>query len=146
MKTERKFTRNYGSLQKIESTPSVQNDHLGTEELSVTENESSWEEAESNRQDILKHNYETGKGRLIWKRKCKNCGKEFYTICYFRKYCHLSDCRSIASKKRNEQRKLEHFSEHTCSVCSGSFVSKRNDAKFCSNACRQKAYRSKASK
>ena len=92
LKTERKFTQNYGSLQKIESTPSVQNDHLGTEELSVTENESSWEEAESNRQDILKQNYETGKGRLIWKRKCKNCGKEFYTICYFRKYCHLSDC------------------------------------------------------
>ena len=68
MKTEKKFTLNYGSLQKIESTPSVQNDHLGTEELPVTEKESSWAKAESNRQDILKHNYETGKGRLIWKR------------------------------------------------------------------------------
>lgn len=146
MKKENKFKINYGSLQKIDSTSCAQNEPLGTEELSVTEKESSWEEAESNRQHILKHNYETGKGRLIWKRRCKNCGKEFYTLCYFRKYCHLSDCRSIASKKRNEQRKLEHFSKHTCSVCSGSFVSKRNDAKFCSNACRQKAYRSKASK
>ena len=146
MKTEKEFKINYGSLQKIESTPSGQNDHLGIEELPVTKKELSWAEAESNRQDILKHNYETSTGYRVWKRKCKNCGKEFYTLCYFRKYCHLSDCRSIASKKRNEQRKLEHFSEHTCSVCSGSFVSKRNDAKFCSNACRQKAYRSKASK
>ena len=143
MKPENKFTINYASLQKIESTPGGQNDPQETEALSVTDENSSWEEAESNRQDILKHNYETGAGRLIWKRKCKNCGKEFYTLCYFRKYCHLSDCRSVASKKRKEQRKLEHFWEHTCSVCSGSFISKRNDAKFCSNACRQKAYRSK---
>ena len=146
MKTEKTFTLNYGSLQKIESTPSGQNDPQETGALSVTEKESSWEEAESNRQDILKHNYETGTGYRVWKRKCKTCGKEFYTLCYFRKYCHLSDCRSIAKEKRNEQRKLEHFSEHTCSVCSGSFVSKRNDAKFCSNACRQKAYRYNASK
>ena len=52
MKPENKFTINYGSLQKIESTPGGQNDPQETEALSVTDENSSWEEAESNRQDI----------------------------------------------------------------------------------------------
>jgi len=115
-----------------------------TEEISVTqpryESEAEWEYTE---QDKLKYWYENNIGYHVWKKKCETCGKEFYTICNYRRYCHLSDCRSVAKQKRIEERKREHYSEHKCSVCSASFVSKRNDARFCSNACRQKAYRTK---
>lgn len=103
----------------------------------------SWAECENCNQDRLKKWYDTKTGYRVWKRICPQCGKEFYTIDHFRKYCHLSDCRDIAKKKRMEEKKREHHSEHICSVCSASFIAKRTDAKYCSNACRQKAYREK---
>ena len=34
----------------------------------------------------------------------------------------------------------KHFHEHQCGFCKDLFLAKRNDAKFCSNTCRQKAY------
>lgn len=34
----------------------------------------------------------------------------------------------------------KHFHEHQCEFCKDLFPAKRNDAKFCSNTCRQKAY------
>ena len=116
-----------------------------TEALNVTEASQydNLAEREYAEQEKLKQWYETNAGYTVWKRKCELCGKDFYTINYFRKYCHLTDCRSVAKQNRNEQRKREHHSEHICSVCSASFISKRTDAKFCSNACRQKAYREK---
>ena len=103
-----------------------------------------WEEYENNNQEELKHQFETKTGYRVWKKQCKNCGKEFYTMCHFRVYCQSSECLTMAQQKRNEERKQKHYSEHVCSVCSTPFVSKRNDARFCSNACRQKAYRKKS--
>jgi hypothetical protein len=32
---------------------------------------------------------------------------------------------------------------HTCPACHGAFTPKRTDARYCSNKCRQKAYRTK---
>ena len=114
-----------------------------TEELSVTQKNEHGNAAEREyaEQKKLKYWYENNVGYHVWKKKCETCGKVFYTICNYRRYCHLSDCRSIAEQKRNEERKQKHYSEHICSVCSTPFVSKRYDARFCSNACRQKAYR-----
>ena len=130
-------------LQKNASSGGGKNCHDQKEELNVTQEtrNDSPAEREYADQEKLKHWYETNTGYTVWKRKCELCGKEFYTISYFRKYCHLSNCRSIAKQKRNEQKKRDHHSEHICSVCGSSFVSKRTDAAFCSNACRQKAYR-----
>ena len=129
-------------LQKKCPRGGVESCHQQTEELSVTQSEyESAAEREYAEQETLKYWYENNVGYHVWKKKCETCGKVFYTICNYRKYCHLSDCRSIAKQKRIEEKKQEHHSEHICSVCSASFVSKRNDARFCSNACRQKAYR-----
>ena len=121
----------------------VQSIHYQTKELSVTqkcEHENAAEREYAD-QETLKYWYENNVGYHVWKKKCETCGKVFYTICNYRKYCHLSDCRSIAEQKRKEERKQKHYSEHICSVCSTPFAAKRNDARFCSNACRQKAYR-----
>ena len=132
-------------LQKNDSSGRGKSCPHRLEELSVTETPQydSPAEREYAEQEKLKDWYETNTGYKVWKRKCELCGKEFYTINYFRKYCHLSDCKSIAKQKRNEEKKQKHYSNHICSVCGSSFSSKRADAKFCSNACRQKAYRLK---
>ena len=119
------------------------NCHYQTEELSVTQERKNENPAEREyaEQETLKYWYENNTGYRVWKKECETCGKTFYTMCNYRRYCHLSDCRSIAEQKRNEERKQKHYSKHICSVCSATFVSKRKDARFCSNACRQKAYR-----
>lgn len=104
---------------------------------------SSWTEHEASNQEKWKDLVDSGRCGYIWKQICPQCGKEFYTMNRFRKYCHLSDCRSRAKQERNEKKKHEHYSEHICPVCSAYFISKRTDARFCSNACRQKAYREK---
>ena len=44
-------------------------------------------------------------------------------------------------KKENRKQKNEHIWKQKCLVCSKKFKSKRSDAKYCSNACRQRAYR-----
>ena len=36
--------------------------------------------------------------------------------------------------------KTGHFNEHRCEHCKRIFTAKRNDAKYCCNSCRQKAY------
>ena len=61
-------------------------------------------------------------------------------ICNFHKYCSDACCKS-AEQKRTEERKSAHHSEHICKVCGKSFSSKRTDAQYCSNKCRQKSYR-----
>ena len=91
-------------------------------------------------QEFLKARYEDKKWYTVRKHVCLECGKEYYTICNFRKYCSDACCKS-AERKRTEERKLAHKSEHICKVCGKSFSSKRTDAQYCSNRCRQKSYR-----
>lgn len=116
---------------------------METQNVTGTTRKSSWTEHEASNQEKWKDLVDSGRCGYIWKQICPQCGKEFYTMNRFRKYCHLSDCRSRAKQERNEKKKREHYSEHICSVCSAYFISKRTDARFCSNACRQKAYREK---
>lgn len=91
-------------------------------------------------QDFLKARYEDKKWYTVCKHVCLECGKEYYTICNFRKYCSDACC-AEAERKRTEERKSAHHSEHICKVCGKSFSSKRTDAQYCSNKCRQKSYR-----
>ena len=91
-------------------------------------------------QDFLKARYEDKKWYTVRKHVCLECGKEYYTICNFRKYCSDACC-AEAERKRTEERKSAHHSEHICKVCGKSFYSKRTDAQYCSNKCRQKSYR-----
>ena len=91
-------------------------------------------------QDFLRARYEDKKWYSVRKHVCLECGKEYFTICNFRKYCSDACC-AEAERKRNEERKSAHHSEHICKVCGKSFSSKRTDAQYCSNGCRQKSYR-----
>ena len=91
-------------------------------------------------QEFLKARYEDKTWYTVRKHVCLECGKEYYTICNFRKYCSDACC-AAAKAKRVEERKQAHRSEHICKVCGKVFSSKRTDARYCSNACRQKAYR-----
>ena len=91
-------------------------------------------------QDFLNARYEDKKWYTVRKHVCLECGKEYYTICNFRKYCSDA-CFKSAEQKRTEERKSAHHSEHICKVCGKSFSSKRTDAQYCSNKCRQKSYR-----
>ena len=91
-------------------------------------------------QEFLKARYEDKTWYTVRKHVCLECGKEYYTICNFRKYCSDACC-AAAKEKRVGERKQEHRSEHICEVCGKAFSSKRTDARYCTNACRQKAYR-----
>lgn len=109
-------------LQIIIPSGDVKSCHHRSSELSVTEPvcHNSWESYEYSNQKKLKEAYETGNGCRVMKKQCANCGKIFYTMNHFRKFCHLSQCREISRYNRNEERKRENYSEHVCSVCSAS--------------------------
>lgn len=101
---------------------------------------------ECENQDILKEWYAlkiSGAQPNLAVRKifCKGCGREFYTQISTKKYCRYSLCGNKGYQKELKQRRLEQRKEKVCKCCGKSFTPKRNDALFCSNACRQKAYR-----
>ena len=95
---------------------------------------------EYDNQEFLRARYEDKTWYTVRKHACLEFGQEYYTICNFRKYCSDAWC-AAAKEKRIGERKQAHRSEHICKVCGKAFSSKRTDARYCSNACRQKAYR-----
>jgi hypothetical protein len=58
---------------------------------------------------------------------------------YVARFCSRR-CRERADA---EKKRLEHERTHTraCEVCEETFIASRADARYCSNACRQDAYR-----
>ena len=51
-----------------------------------------------------------------------------------------------AARKRDERAVAQLYRDYTsCEACGGCFKPRRSDAKFCSSACRQKAYRERKS-
>ena len=103
-------------------------------------------EWEYNNQDTLKAWYQekiSGEKPNLAVRKfiCKGCGREFYTQIETKKYCLYSLCGNHGYQKELKQRQQESRKNMVCPVCAKTFTPKRSDAKYCSNACRQKAYR-----
>lgn len=93
-------------------------------------------------QDYLKEQYENAiakYGYHVWTRKivCGGCGKVFYTRVLSKKYCGYKSCFFAAQRKKRESLRADTV----CLTCGEKFTPKRNDAKYCCNACRQKAYR-----
>jgi len=86
--------------------------------------------------------------------KCDICGKEFQ-IRWGASSCCSNDCYKVAIEqnrqeaiKRSTQRRKERRDAEraqlpaaVCSHCQKSFRPLRKDAKFCSDSCRQAAYR-----
>ncbi len=50
-------------------------------------------------------------------------------------------CRWAAANARAAERRREYRQNLCCEACGVSFAAMRGDARFCSNACRQAAYR-----
>ena len=103
-------------------------------------------EWEYRNQETLKAWYEekiSGKKPDLAVRKiiCKGCGREFYTQIETKKYCLYSLCGNHGYQKELTKRRREARKDMVCPVCGKNFTPKRSDAKYCSNACRQKAYR-----
>ena len=63
--------------------------------------------------------------------QCEYCRKVLYTQTRNRKYCNFQTC----GHKRAER------GTYTCACCEEPFLPIRADARYCSNACRQKDYR-----
>lgn len=98
------------------------------------------EQWERENQDILKIMYETG-GYGVRQFRCGYCRKLLYTQTYNRKYCRYETCGHKALNLRNSIRRRRARGELTCACCGKTFDPVRADARFCSNACRQKSYR-----
>jgi hypothetical protein len=74
---------------------------------------------------------------------CAGCGRQVVfgmSPHQYRKRVYCSDeCREAYARTAKHKRSAPH--ECSCEVCGTEFVAKRSDAKTCSPACRQKAYR-----
>lgn len=100
-------------------------------------------------QDVLKNCYERkmagrsyGKNDPVRKIICEGCGCVFYTRIWSKKYCYYKKCGNTGYKKQLIQRRLAQPPRtQVCKVCGNTFTPKRSDALYCSNACRQRAYR-----
>ena len=100
-------------------------------------------------QDILKDRYERkmaghpyGKDDPVHKIICEGCGCVFYTRIHSKKYCYYKKCGNIGYRRQLKLRRLtEPPRVQLCKVCGKAFAPKRSDAVYCSNACRQRAYR-----
>lgn len=103
-------------------------------------------EWEYENQDYLKRLYErkiSGEEPDLAVRKiyCKGCGRVFYTQIKTKKYCLYSLCGNHGYQKELKWRREQERKDRICQTCCNPFTPRRSDAKFCCNACRQKAYR-----
>jgi hypothetical protein len=77
--------------------------------------------------------------------ECAGCGSEVIfgmTDWQYRKRVYCSDrCRKEAARKRHKPAEPHNI---TCEVCGTEFTARRSDARTCSPACRQRAYRKRA--
>ena len=71
---------------------------------------------------------------------CGGCGNIFYTRVPIKKYCN-DKCAKRGIWRHKRERRLEKRKDKVCKTCGCTFTPKRSDAAYCSNACRQKAYR-----
>ena len=101
------------------------------------------EKWEQNNQDYLKESYEetgfTTGGYAIRKLICGGCGRVFYTTIYTKKYCHSYWCGNQANNRRQREYRQMRRQDLVCQCCGEKFTPKRADARYCSNACRQKS-------
>ena len=104
----------------------------------------SHEEWEQNNQDYLKKSYEetgfTTAGYAVRRIICGGCGRVFYTTIYTKKYCHSYWCGNQANNRRQREYRQMRRQDLVCQCCGEKFTPKRADARYCSNACRQKDY------
>ena len=105
-------------------------------------------------QERLKKWYEAGHTEGIYKRTCPVCGEVFYTRQPAKTYCSAGmiyfidgkkyldkGCKAIAAQQRRKENRGKVSRSCVCLMCGKPFTAARADAGYCSNACRQAAYR-----
>lgn len=72
---------------------------------------------------------------------CKGCERVYFTQVHSVKFCY--ECRqgNIGAMYVKKRKSLESRENTVCKCCGNTFTPKRAGASYCSNACRQKAYR-----
>lgn len=72
---------------------------------------------------------------------CVICGKSItdFSDTHTKKYCS-HECRMIGKSRRHREL-VEQSHEKICENCNAEFISKRCDSRYCSDGCRQAAYR-----
>lgn len=104
-----------------------------------------WSEQKNGQPEAVAHSpyHLNDRKCAIVKMHCAFCGKEMYTdIRSYNlglKYC-CDYCASMAGTKVSTERNRKHR-DKTCPVCGKEFTAARRDAKYCSKACKQMAYR-----
>ena len=78
--------------------------------------------------------------------QCEHCRKIIYTQTRNRKYCSFQTCGHKMLNLRKSIRKRIERGTYTCPCCGEQFLPIRADARYCSNACRQKDYRHRKTK
>ena len=73
--------------------------------------------------------------------QCEYCRKIIYTQTRNRKYCSFQTCGHKMLNLRKSLKKRAERGPYTCACCGEQFLPIRADARYCSNACRQKDYR-----
>ena len=73
--------------------------------------------------------------------QCEYCRKIIYTQTRSRKYCSFQTCGHKMLNLRKSLKKRADRGTYTCVCCGEQFLPIRADARYCSNACRQKGYR-----
>ena len=82
----------------------------------------------------------------VRKAHCKSCGNVFYTQVRSKIYCDYQTCGVYAFRRMKRQERENARADTECLTCGALFTPKRADARYCSNACRQKAYRDRNEK
>ena len=73
--------------------------------------------------------------------QCEYCRKVIYTQTRNRKYCSFQTCGHKMLNLWKSLKKRAERGTYTCACCREQFLPIRADARYCSNACRQKGYR-----
>jgi hypothetical protein len=72
---------------------------------------------------------------------CRHCTRRvYYHGGWPHGYCS-EPCQKAARRDRERARSRRDRGRRTCGVCAATFTPRRSDARYCSPACRQKAYR-----
>ena len=72
---------------------------------------------------------------------CKGCQEHFYTYNKDIKYCLNCRNSNVGTSLAKRRERLQRRENTICKSCGEAFTPQRAGAVYCSNACRQKAYR-----
>lgn len=73
--------------------------------------------------------------------KCKGCERVYFTQVHCVKFCYHCQQGNVGAMYVKRRKSLERRENTVCKNCGNIFTPKRAGAMYCSNACRQKAYR-----